>query len=138
DCRRDGETVISLEPLNRTASHWAQDAVNRSLVIALLGQPLLYFRCHIARCDIAIPVDRPVIDIIAVIGVIAVGGIPPAIVPEPVAATVEHNWEALRTPPATIMALMPIPLTGSAEGCVVATSDYRKSAIHASVYDNVV
>src|SRR5882762_1034660 len=130
--------MICLEPLNGTASHRTKNAVNRPLIVPLVGERSLYFQGYVAGRDVAVSVDRPVVNVPAVVRIVAVGGIPPAIVPIPVATSVKDEWETLRYPPPVVMTLMPIPLTSGVERSVVVTSDDRESAIPARFHDNVV
>src|SRR5438552_7070819 len=101
--------MIDLVSLNRAASPWTQDPVDRSIIVPLLCQGSLHLRGHVARRGIAVAEDWTVINIVAVIGIIPVGGIPPAAIPIPVTATVTDEAVIAAPPPIAVVTLPPIP-----------------------------
>ena len=58
---------------------------------------------------IAVAEDRAVVNIVAVIGIISVGRIPPAAIPIPVTATVTDEAVIVAPPPIAVVPLPPIP-----------------------------
>src|SRR5205823_1741777 len=74
--------------LDRAARPWTQDPVDRPIVVPLLCQGPLHLRGHIARRGVSITEDGTIVNIVAVIGIIPVGGIPPPAIPIPITATV--------------------------------------------------
>src|SRR6266480_4758458 len=101
--------MIYLIPLNRAASPWTQDAIDRPIIVPLLCQGSLHLRGHVAGRSVAITEDRAVVNIVAVIGIISVGGIPPAAIPIPVTATVTDEAVIAVPPPTAVVTLPPIP-----------------------------
>src|SRR5947207_2887387 len=101
--------MIYLIPLNRAASPWTQDAIDRPIIVPLLCQGSLHLRGHVAGRSVAVPEDRAVVNIVAVIGIIPVGGIPPAAIPIPIAATVTDETVIAVPPPIAVVTLPPIP-----------------------------
>src|SRR5437667_9199474 len=101
--------MIDLVSLNRATRPWTQDAIDRSIIVPLLCQVLLPLRGHIAGRSVAVPEDRAVVNIVAVIGIIPVGGIPPAAIPIPVTATVTDEAVIAAPPPIAVVTLPPIP-----------------------------
>src|SRR5437763_655331 len=65
--------MIDLVSLNRAARPWTQDAIDRSIIVPLLCQGSLHLRGHVAGRSVAVPEDRAVVNIVAVIGIIPVG-----------------------------------------------------------------
>src|SRR5207248_900209 len=72
-------------------------------------QESLHLRGHVAGRSVAVPEDRAVVNIVAVIGIIPVGGIPPAAIPIPIAATVTDETVIAVPPPIAVVTLPPIP-----------------------------
>src|SRR5437868_7680864 len=101
--------MINLISLNRAPSPWTQDPIDRSIIVPLLCQGSLHLRGHIAGRSVAITEDRAVVNIVAVIGIIPVGGIPPAAIPIPVTATVTDEAVIAVPPPIAVVTLPPIP-----------------------------
>src|SRR5207245_8280316 len=101
--------MIDLVSLNRAASPWTQDAVDGSIIVPLLCQGSLHLRGHVAGRSVAITEDRAVVNIVAVIGIISVGGIPPPAIPIPVTATVTDEAVIAVPPPIAVVTLPPIP-----------------------------
>src|SRR5438034_10159731 len=101
--------MIDLVSLNRVARPWTQDAIDRSIIVPLLCQGSLHLRGHVARGSVAVPEDRAVVNIVAVIGIIPVGGIPPAAIPIPITATVTDEAIIAVPPPIAVVTLPPIP-----------------------------
>src|SRR5438477_2814081 len=101
--------MIDLVSLNRATRPWTQDAIDRSIIVPLLCQGSLHLRGHVARRGIAVAEDGTVINIVAVIGIIPVGGIPPAAIPIPVTATVTDEAVIAAPPPIAVVTLPPIP-----------------------------
>src|SRR5438045_9124042 len=101
--------MLDLVSLNRAASPWTQDPVDRSIIVPLLCQGSLHLRGHVAGRSVAITEDRAVINIAAVIGITPVGGIPPAAIPIPVTATVTDEAVIAAPPPIAVVTLPPIP-----------------------------
>src|SRR5438445_11514112 len=101
--------MIDLVSLHRAASPWTQDPVDRSIIVPLLCQGSLHLRGHVAGRSVAITEDRAVVNIVAVIGIIPVGGIPPAAIPIPVTATVTDETVIAVPPPIAVVTLPPIP-----------------------------
>src|SRR5206468_9240630 len=109
NCRRYRQTVIDLISLDRTARPWTQNAINRPIIVPLLRQRPLHVRRHIARRSLAVAEDRAVVNIVAVIGIIPVGGIPPPVIPIPITATVTDEPEIVAPPPIAFVTFPPIP-----------------------------
>src|SRR5207248_852939 len=101
--------MIDLITLNRAARPRTQDAIDRSIVVPLLRQRPLHVRCHIARRSLAVAEDRAIVNVVAVIGIISVGRIPPAVVPIPVTASVKDEAEIVAPPPIPFVTFPPIP-----------------------------
>src|SRR5438552_19194711 len=101
--------MIDLVSLNRAARPWTQDAIDRSIIVPLLCQGSLHLRGHVAGRSVAITEDRAVVNIVAVIGIIPVGGIPPPAIPIPVTATVTDEAVIAVPPPIAVVTLPPIP-----------------------------
>src|SRR5213082_1894366 len=101
--------MIDLVSLNRATRPWTQDAIDRSIIVPLLCQGSLHLRGHVAGRSVAVPEDRAVVNIVAVIGIIPVGGIPPAAIPIPIAATVTDETVIAVPPPIAVVTLPPIP-----------------------------
>src|SRR5438132_8013024 len=101
--------MIDLIPLNRAARPWTQDPIDRPIIVTLLRQRPLHLNCYVARCSVAIAENWAVVNKVAVIGIISVGGIPPAVVPIPVTATVTDEAVIAVPPPIAIVTLPPIP-----------------------------
>src|SRR5881398_2014782 len=101
--------MIDLVSLNRAARPWTQDAIDRSIIVPLLCQGSLHLRGHVAGRSVAVPEDRAVVNIVAVIGIIPVGGIPPPAIPIPITATVTDETVIAVPPPIAVVTLPPIP-----------------------------
>src|SRR5437899_3618550 len=101
--------MIHLVSLNRAARPWTQDAIDRSIIVPLLCQGSLHLRGHVAGRSVAVPEDRAVVNIVAVIGIITVGGIPPPAIPIPITATVTDEAVIAVSPPIAVVTLPPIP-----------------------------
>src|SRR5437899_3587662 len=101
--------MIDLVSLNRAARPWTQDAIDWPIIVPLLRQRPLHVHRHVARRSLAVAEDRAVVNIVAVIGIISVGRIPPAVVPIPVTATVKDEAEIVAPPPIAFMTFPPIP-----------------------------
>src|SRR5215217_7036579 len=123
DCGGDGETAVGLVTFNGQAGHWPENAIGRPAIVAVVGERSLHLDGHLAWRGIAVTKDRAVINVGAIIGIVAVGREPPAIVPEPVTAAVANEAVVLRAPPAAIMPLTPIEPAGIAKRHVIATDD---------------
>src|SRR5437773_10532814 len=91
--------MIHLVSLNRAARPWTQDAIDRSIIVPLLCQGSLHLRGHVAGRSVAVPEDRAVVNIVAVIGIIPVGRIPPSAIPIPIPATVRDEAASVAPPP---------------------------------------
>src|SRR6266487_1538253 len=101
--------MIDLVSLNRAARPWTQDAIDRSIIVPLLCQGSLHLRGHGAGRSVVVPEDRAVVNIVAVIGIIPVGGIPPPAIPIPVTATVTDEAVIVAPPPIAVVMFPPIP-----------------------------
>src|SRR5438270_11798845 len=101
--------MIDLISLDRAARPWAQDPIDRPIIVPLLRQRPLHVYRHVARRSLAVPENRAIVNIVAVIGIISVGGIPPAVVPIPVTATVKDEAEIVAPPPIAFVTFPPIP-----------------------------
>ena len=103
------QAMIDLISLDRAARPWTQDSVDRPIIVPLLCQGSLHLHGHVARRSVAVTEDRAVVNIVAVIGIISVGGIPPAAIPIPVTATVTDEAVIAAPPPIAVVTLPPIP-----------------------------
>src|SRR5438045_8522927 len=101
--------MIDLISLNRATRPWTQDAIDRSIIVPLLCQGSLHLRGHVAGRGVAVPEDRAVVNIVAVIGIIPVGGIPPPAIPIPITATVTDEAVIAAPPPIPVVMFPPIP-----------------------------
>src|SRR5436190_7808810 len=101
--------MIDLVSLNRAARPWTQDAIDRPIIVPLLRQRPLHLHRYVARSSIAEAEDRTVVNIVAVIGIISIRGIPPAVVPIPITATVTDEAVIAVPPPIAVVTLPPIP-----------------------------
>src|SRR5205823_4094344 len=101
--------MIDLVSLNRATRPWTQDAIDRSIIVPLLCQGSLHLRGHVAGRSVAVPEDRAVVNIVAVIGIIPVGGIPPPAIPIPITATVTDEAVIVAPPPIAVVMFPPIP-----------------------------
>src|SRR6266550_9123664 len=104
--------MIDLVSLNRAARPWTQDAIDRSIIVPLLCQGSLHLRGHVAGRSVAVAEDRAVVNIVAVIGIIPVGGIPPPAIPIPITATVTDEAVIVAPPPIAVVMFPPIPALG--------------------------
>src|SRR4029453_10409022 len=86
-----------------------KNSVDRPIIVPLLRQRPLHFHCHVARRGVAVAEDRAVVNIVAVIGIISVGGIQPTAVPIPITATVTNEAVIAVPPPIAVVTLPPIP-----------------------------
>src|SRR5438874_9221421 len=101
--------MIDLVSLNRATRPWTQDAIDRSIIVPLLCQGSLHLRGHVAGRSVAVAEDRAVVNIVAVIGTIPVGGIPPPAIPIPITATVTDEAVIVAPPPIAVVMFPPIP-----------------------------
>src|SRR5205823_5444121 len=101
--------MIDLVSLNRAARPWTQNPIDRPIIVPLLRQRPLHVRCHIPWRSLAVAEDRAVVNIVAVIGIIPIGGIPPPAIPIPVTATVTDEAVIAVPPPIAVVTLPPIP-----------------------------
>src|SRR5437762_3717815 len=101
--------MIDLVSLNRAARPWTQDAIDRSIIVPLLCQGSLHLRGHVAGRSVAVTEDRYVVNIVAVIGIIPVGGIPPPAIPIPITTTVTDEAVIAAPPPIAVVMFPPIP-----------------------------
>src|SRR2546429_5710439 len=101
--------MIDLISLDRAARPRPQDSVDRPIIVPLLRQCPLHLHRHVARRSVAVAEDRAVVNIVAVIGIISVGWIPPAAIPIPVTATVTDEAVIAAPPPIAVVAFPPIP-----------------------------
>src|SRR5947207_4097807 len=101
--------MIDLVSLNRATRPWTQDAIDRSIIVPLLCQGSLHLRGHVAGRSVAVPEDRAVVNIVAVIGIIPVGGVPPSAIPIPITATVTDEAVIVAPPPIAVVMFPPIP-----------------------------
>src|SRR5437764_8359999 len=101
--------MIHLVSLNRAARPWTQDAIDRSKIVPLLCQGSLHLRGHFAGRSVSVAEDRAVVNIVAVIGIIPVGGIPPPAIPIPITATVTDEAVIVAPPPIAVVMFPPIP-----------------------------
>src|SRR5205814_3500029 len=98
--------MISLEAQNGVACLRTKNAVDRPIIIALLGQGLLHLRSDIARGELAKAVDGAIIDIVVVVRTVAPRREPPAGVPKPIAAAVEDDDGVMMPPPIPVMIIV--------------------------------
>src|SRR5437016_13262933 len=101
--------MIDLVSLNRAARPWTQDTIDRPIIVPLLRQRPLHLHRYVARSSIAEAEDRTVVNIVAVIGIILIRGIPPAVAPIPIVATVTDEGVIAVPPPIAVVTLPPIP-----------------------------
>src|SRR5438477_11769602 len=101
--------MIYLIALNRAARPWTQDPIDRPIIVPLLRQRPLHLPRYVARRGVAVTEDRTVVNIVAVIGIIPVGGIPPPAIPIPITATVTDEAVIAVPPPVAVVTLPPIP-----------------------------
>src|SRR5438105_2323056 len=101
--------MIDLISLDRAACPGTEDPIDRSIIVPLLRQRPLHIHRHVARRSLAVAEDRTVVHIVAVIGIIPVGRIPPAAVPIPVTAPVKDEAEIVASPPIAFVTFPPIP-----------------------------
>src|SRR5207237_5456150 len=102
-------TMIDLVSLNRATRPWTQDAIDRSIIVPLLCQGSRHLPGHVAGRSVAVPEDRAVVNIVAVIGIIPVGGVPPSAIPIPITATVTDEAVIVAPPPIAVVMCAPIP-----------------------------
>src|SRR5437868_15192894 len=100
--------MIDLVSLNRAARPWTQDAIDRSIIVPLLCQGSLHLRGHVAGRSVAVPEDRAAVYIVAVIGIILVGGVPPSAIPIPITATATDEQEIVAPPPNALVTFPPL------------------------------
>src|SRR5438128_9907239 len=98
--------MIDLVSLNRAARPWTQDAIDRSVIVPLLCQGSLHLCGHVAGRSVAVAAARAVVNIVAAIGIIPVGRIPPPAIPIPITATVTDE-AVIGPPPPTAPAPLP-------------------------------
>src|SRR5437588_13050271 len=101
--------MLDLVSLNRAARPWPHDAIDRPIIVPLLRQRPLHLHRYVARSSIAEAEDRTVVNIVTVIGIISIRGIPPAVVPIPITATVTDEAVIAVPPPIAVVTLPPIP-----------------------------
>src|SRR5438477_4251183 len=101
--------MIDLVSLNRAARPWTQDAIDRSIIVPLLCQGSLHLLGHVAGRSVAVAEDRAVVNVVAVIGIIPVGGVPPSAIPKPITATGTNKAVIVAPPPITVVMFPPIP-----------------------------
>src|SRR5947208_5155696 len=110
--------MVRLVAGDRATRHRPENAVDRAIVVALLGERALRIAYHISRRQIVISVDRAVECVVAVVRIVAVGRIPPAIVPVIIAAPVEDDAIVIARPPGTIVSFTPPVTPGVGVVCV--------------------
>src|SRR5207248_722711 len=101
--------MIDLVSLNRAARPGTQDAIDWPIIVPLLRQRPLHVHRHVARRGLAVAEDRTVVNIVAVIGIISVGRIPPPAIPIPITATVTDEAVIIAPPPIAVVMFPPIP-----------------------------
>src|SRR5437763_6093946 len=101
--------MIDLVSLNRATRPWTQDAIDRSIIVPLWCEGSLPLRGHVTGRGLAVPEDRAVVNIVAGIGIIPVGGIPPPAIPIPITATVTDEAVIAAPPPIAVVMFPPIP-----------------------------
>src|SRR5438477_9262569 len=106
------QAMVDLIPLNRAARSRSQNSVNRPIIVPLLSQGPLHLRGDVERRSVAIAKDRPVINVVVVVWVVAPGRIPPARIPIPITATVKRDPTVMPMPPVAI-----VPLTHDPRAC---------------------
>src|SRR5437016_6666069 len=98
--------MIDLVSLNRAARPWTQDTIDRPIIVPLLRQRPLHLHRYVARSSIAEAEDRTVVNIVTVIGIISIRGIPPAVVQIQITATVTDE-EVIAVPPQIAVVTFP-------------------------------
>ena len=107
--------MIGLPLCDRASGARAKDSVDGSLIVALLSEHLLHLCGDIAGSSVAIAEDRTIVRVIIVIGIVTVGGIPPAVIPEVIAASVDDEPVEMRRPPDAIVTDTPVKLARALE-----------------------
>src|SRR5947207_2247886 len=101
--------MIDLVSLNRAARPWTQDAIDRPIIVPLLRQRPLHLHRYVTRSSIYEDEVRTDVNIVTVIVIISIRGIPPAVVPIPITATVTDEAVIAVPPPIAVVTLPPIP-----------------------------
>src|SRR4051794_30963860 len=83
----------------------ADQAVHRITIITLFLKRGLDIRDHLSRREIVIAVDRLIVSVSAVVGIVAVGRVPIAIVPVVISAAEKDDPIVTAPPPAAVVAV---------------------------------
>src|SRR5437764_15154187 len=99
------QSVIDLIILNRLPRYPAQHAINRFAVITELLQRVLHIGDDLVRRQTIIPIDRPIVSVVRIIGIVTVSWIPISQVPRVEAAAEYIDGMAVIPPPIPIMTI---------------------------------
>ena len=105
DCSRDRQAVIALEIGERCARRRSHHAIDSIAVISKALELSLNTRDHLARIHVLIAIDRLVVGIGAVVGIVAVGRIPIVVVPVVISATEKREPAVAASPPSAIVTM---------------------------------
>ena len=108
DCSRDWQTVIALEIRDSGPRVNAQGARYWSRIIACILQRCLDVRDHLVREQITVSVDWPIVVVIGLQWIVAIGWIPVASVKKVVSRGNENDRVTMIVPPVTVVPLVPV------------------------------
>ena len=89
---------------------WANQSVDLPIIISLTPKLDLHIADHLAGLVVVVTVDRLIINVGAVGGVVSVSRIPVATIPEVITAAKddETSVAVIVSPPVTVVVLMPV------------------------------
>src|SRR5438552_2927387 len=108
DCSGYGQAVIALEICEGRSRINAQRACDWSNVVACILQRSLDIRDHLVREQITVGVDRPIVIVVALQWIVAIGWIPVAPVQEIISSRYENDRVTMIVPPVAVMPLVPV------------------------------
>src|ERR1051326_3422146 len=95
--------MIALVVGNRGAGQRPHDSIDGIVVVAELLQRALHIRDDLIGRESVITIDRLIVGVIVIVGIVAPGWIPPTVPPSPPAEIQKDNRDAMTSPPATIV-----------------------------------
>src|SRR5205085_3358454 len=102
-----GQAAIALEIRERRTRPRSEQTVDGIIIITLFLERGLDVGYYLARREIVVTIDRLVVGIGTVVRIIAVGGVPIAVVPIIITAAEENDPAEVAPPPA---AVVPVPM----------------------------
>src|ERR1700680_1635170 len=107
--------MVALVIRDGRARERSEQAVHVAVIMSLLLQCRLHVGYYLIGRQIVIPVDRSVIWIIRVAGIVAPGRVPKSVVPIIISSTEESDAIVMPSPPTSVVPLGPV----SPEGLVI-------------------